>query len=50
MHRPDAEAGGLPPFQKKKRHGLQESMISLSLFETQKQEAVNKEPLFAIVL
>ncbi|XBI06819.1 hypothetical protein VPH35_134796 [Triticum aestivum] len=32
------------------RHRFQESMISLSLFETQKQEAVNKEPLFAIVL
>ncbi|XBI34982.1 hypothetical protein VPH35_120726 [Triticum aestivum] len=31
-------------------HRLQESMISLPLFETQKQEAVNKEPLFSIVL
>ncbi|KAM3207064.1 hypothetical protein ACQJBY_062325 [Aegilops geniculata] len=32
------------------RHRLQESMISLPLFEMQKQEAVNKEPLFSIVL
>ncbi|XBI75403.1 hypothetical protein VPH35_068775 [Triticum aestivum] len=32
------------------RHRFQESMISLLLFETQKQEAVNNEPLFAIVL
>ncbi|KAF7034386.1 hypothetical protein CFC21_045409 [Triticum aestivum] len=32
------------------RHRLQESMISLPLFETRQEDAVNKEPPFTIVL
>ncbi|VAH55273.1 unnamed protein product [Triticum turgidum subsp. durum] len=32
------------------RHRLQESMISLPLFETRQEDAVNKEPKFTIVL